>query len=483
MKFEKLLEKITIDELRDFMLLYSIKAPEFKAEFELYFARKDGKVDISERYSEWIRKTIRRYEHRGFIDYRNSSALACDLDNIINTGFVLAEKHNFQDAFTLARVALPEIVQILGYSDDSSGNIGSTVEFCIQLLEQIASNPNAGNPLKEVIFFYLETLLKEDVYFDYGNFGYRLLDIFESLAVKLSQAEVFLKHLNIQLSKPAQAYSDYTKNFYQVRKIEFLTSIGRLDEAQESVQQNLNIVEVRQGVVNEAISEHKYIQAKELIRDGIEIAAKNNHPGTIAHWQKELLRIAFLEKDEEAIRHYSKYFAFDRGFNIEYYRIWKNTFLPENWKNVIELHIQQSIDAATDVYELNRKRGWQAQSMLSLLSAVASIYLEERYLDRLMALVKQETALERILYYHEVLLNDYRSDLLNVYLPALKIAAAKVSDRNQYRHLVNQMKKIIKDIPEGTQQMSDLAKELSTTYWRRRAMVEELTKFIQLTTF
>ena len=121
--------------------------------------------------------------------------------------------------------------------------------------------------------------------------------------------------------------------------------------------------------------------------------------------------------------------------------------------------------------------------MLSLLSAVASIYLEERYLDRLMALVKQETALERILYYHEVLLNDYRSDLLNVYLPALKIAAAKVSDRNQYRHLVNQMKKIIKDIPEGTQQMSDLAKELSTTYWRRRAMVEELTKFIQLTTF
>jgi hypothetical protein len=483
MEFEKLLDKITIDELRDFMLLYSIKAPEFKAEFELYFARKDEKIDISKRYGEWIRKTIRKYEHTGFIDYRGSSALASDLDNIINTGFVLAEKHNFQDAFTLTKVALPEIVQILAYCDDSSGNIGSTVEFCIQLLEQIANDPNAGNPLKELLFFYLETQLKEDVYFDYGDFGYKLLDIFESLAVKLSHAEVFLKHLNIQLSKPAQAYSDYTKNFYQVRKIEFLTAIGRLDEAQESVQQNLNIVEVRQGVVNEAISEHKYIQAKELIRDGIEIAAKNNHPGTIAHWQKELLRIAFFEKDEETIRHYSKHFAFDRGFNIEYYRIWKNTYLSVNWKDVIELHIQQSIDAAADVYELNKKRGWQEQSMLSLLSAVASIYIEERYLDRLMALVKKEKALDRILYYHDVLIDNYRSDLLNVYLPAIMVAAAKVNDRNQYKNLVNQMKKIINDIPEGKKQMSDLAKELSTTYWRRRAMVEELTKFIQLTTF
>lgn len=446
----------------------------------MYFAGKDGKIDLSKKYGEWIKKTIRKYEHRGYIDYRSSSGLSGDLDNIINTGFILAEKHNFQDAFTLAKVALPEMVRLFAYCDDSSGNIGGTVEFCIQLLERIANDPHAGNPLKEVLFFYLDLLLKEDVYFEYGDYGYQLLEIFQLLAVKLGQADVFLKHLDMQLLKPAEPYSDYKKNCYEIRKIEFLTSIGRQEEAEELVAQNLDIVEVRQGVVDTAISDRKYLHAKTLIRDGIELAREKSHPGTVSYWQKELLRIAFLEKDVETIRHYSEHFALDRGFDKVYYRMWKDTYLPEEWKEVIELHIQKSIDAATDLYEKYTNRVWQGHSMLSLLSAVASIYIEEKYLDRLMALVKQEAELERILYYHEVLLDDYRLDLLQVYLPAIKRAAANVSDRKKYKDLVKQMKKVIKDIPEGMKQILDLAKEMRTTYYRRRAMVEELTKFIEM---
>ncbi|WP_316837140.1 hypothetical protein [Pedobacter nutrimenti] len=478
MKLEKLLEKISLEEYRKFILLYSDKSPEFKTELEVYFADKDENTDLGKKYSEWIKKTIRKYENRGFITYKDSRSLAGDLQNIINTGFELVEKRNFLDAFELAKVALKETMEVITYCDDSSGSIGDTISFCIELLEQIAINPDTGIPLKEQLFFYLEKALKEDIYFDYGDFGYDLIPVFELLSVKLGQTKIFLKYIDNELSKPEQPHSDYKKNFYKVKKIEFLTSIERYDEAEKLITQNLDIVEVRQEVINKAIHSEDYIQAKTLIDDGIKIAIEKNHPGTVSSWHKELLRIAFLEKDVATIRHHSKYFAFDRGFNKEYYQIWKGTYLPHEWKEVIEVYIQETISFTTDIYEKNKKRGWTGQSMLALLSTVTSIYIEEKYLDRLLVLVKQEEELDYILFYHEVLLKDYPSELLEVYLPAIKVAAEQTSDRKKYKDFVKKLKKIIKDIPQGQEAILDIAKEMKKTYARRPAMVEELTKLI-----
>lgn len=153
MELEKLLEKISLNEYRKFVLLYSLKNPEFKTELEVYFSTKDKKIDLSKKYREWIKKTIRKYERRGFVDYNSTFGLAGELQSIIDTGFVLAEGHNFLDAFKLAKVALTETMQVITNSDDSSGSIGDTVGFCIQLLERIANDPYAGNPLKEQISF------------------------------------------------------------------------------------------------------------------------------------------------------------------------------------------------------------------------------------------------------------------------------------------------------------------------------------------
>jgi len=479
MELEKLLKKISLGEYREFVLFYSLKNREFKAELEVYFAGKDEKMDLSKKYSEWIKKTIRKYEHRGFIDRKSSSGLAGDLQDIISTGFGLVEKHNFLDAFTLAKIALKETVKVITHCDDSSGRIGDTIAFCIELLERIANDPNAGIPLKEQLFSYLAAVLKEDIYFDYGDFGYELLATFESLAVKLGQAEMFLKHLDNELSKPAKPYSDYSQNFYKTKKIQFLTSIGKLDEAEELIAQNLDIVEVREGVVNKAIEQEDYLQAKKLIEEGIKIAEAKSHPGTVANWQKELLRIALLEKDVETIRHYSKYFAFDRGFDKAFYRMWKETYLPEEWKGVIDAHLQKSIAIATDIQEKNKKRGWLGQSILSLLPAMTSIYIEENYLDRLLVLVQQDEELSRILYYHDVLLKDYPLELLQIYLQAMKRAGTIASDRKAYRDLIKQMARIIKDIPDGKEQILAIAKELKITHYRRPAMVEELNYLIE----
>jgi len=478
MEFETLLGKISVIEMRKFVLQYSKKNPEFKTELEVYFADKDEGADHSKKYSEWVKKIIRKYQHRGYIEYKDSFSFAAEIQNIVDTGFELADKKNFLGAFNLGRVVLEETMKAATDCDDSSGNIGDTIMSNIDLLNKIAADPDAGNPLKEKMLWCLMAMVKEDIYFDYGNFGYELVEVFQLLAKKIGNHDVFLKHLDDMLSKPAKAYGDYDRNFYITQKIEFLKSVDRLSEADDLIALNMDIVEIRQGMVDQAIAAADYGQAKALIAGGIEIAEEKNHPGIVSDWNKHLLRVAMLEQDVPAIRHYCKNFAFDRGFNKEYYQIWKGTYLSDEWNAIIEAYIEEAIVRATEAMSQYVQKGWQGQRLLSLLHSVAQLYIEEGYLDRLMALVQQEDSLFNIFYYHDVLVKTYSSELLQVYLPAIKKAGIEATDRKRYQDLVKKMKQIIKDIPEGKEQILTVAKELRTMYYRRPAMVEELTRLI-----
>lgn len=91
-----------------------------------------------------------------------------------------------------------------------------------------------------------------------------------------------------------------------------------------------------------------------MINDGIKVAEDKKHPGTVDQWKKELLRIAVLEKDIETVRHYTKYFAFDRWFNKEYYTQWKKTYQPQEWKQLIETVIDEKIKKITQEHQKNR---------------------------------------------------------------------------------------------------------------------------------
>jgi len=58
-------------------------------------------------------------------------------------------------------------------------------------------------------------------------------------------------------------------------------------------------------------------------------------------------------------------------------------------EEVIDVYLDEKISEDVDSHASHRARGWVWQSMLSLLSTVALIYIEENYLDRLLVLVKQ----------------------------------------------------------------------------------------------
>jgi len=478
--FESLLKSVSIKEYQNFIRSYAADNRKFKTGFELFFADKDHRIDVGKKYTELLQKLIRKYTDRGYIDYRASVGLSKEVNNLLRTGLDHTGQNNPKDAFAMAKAVVRPMMEVMEYCDDSNGYIGDSIENAVNLLETIAVSTTAAIDLKEQVYGYLQAELNDKIYFDYGDFGYHMFSIFQGLAVQLNKPEIFMNFINIQIASLTGQYDSYQKEYFQNAKIEFLQQTGKAAEAKKLIQQNMDIVEVRQGEVNKAIKKKDFDTAKTLIAGGIHVAEGKGHPGTVHEWQKQLLRIAMLEKDIPTVRHYTKYFAFDPGFSTEYYNQWKASFTVSEWREKIEKHIEETIHHVTKEWNSRKNKSWNTAHP-HFLPSLAPIFIQEKYWDRLLPLIQQANNLNTTLEYHSHLVKKYPDELLAIYLPALEEYGLKSNSRNEYADLVNKMKKISKDIPHGKERVLEVAKRLKDKFSskpRRPAMIEELNKIL-----
>ena len=116
-----------------------------------------------------------------------------------------------------------------------------------------------------------------------------------------------------------------------------------------------------------------------------------------------------------------------------------------------------------------------------LIQSLAHIYIEEKYLDRLLALVQQENELEITLTSHNHLAKIYPDELLEIYILTLEKYGKQANGRKEYTYLVSKMKRIINDIPVGKEKVIALPVKLKKRFSGNRgrpAMVEELDKLM-----
>ncbi|RFS24714.1 hypothetical protein DVR12_05815 [Chitinophaga silvatica] len=476
--FDKLVQKISLKEFQNFVLAYATKDKTFKSLFERHFADKEsGGIDLGDKYAKQLKSLIRSHSNGDFIDYRSVHRLTNEVNRLLDEGQRQIYKSNFRDAFMVARSVLTEVIELITYCDDSSGRIGDVINGSIELIGIIAKTEGLPVDLQEEVFYFVQSAINNAIYFDYGDFGYEIFDLYQTLAIKLNRERSYLKSVDDQIKMASADKYPYRKEYFIAQKISFLRATGNVRGAQELVRENLDIVEVRRGEINCLIEDNDFPTAKKLIAGGIKIAEKKNHPGTVVEWQKELLRIAILENDIKEVRHYTKYFAFDHRFDTVYYNQWKNTFTIEEWEEEIERYIEERIADVELQYQKNKGKVWYSKDTL-LLDLLAPIYIEEKYWNRLFALICKETDLDKLLQYHNYLIKIYPIQLLAIYIPAFEHKGKVVGNRREYANLAIKMKEVIRAIPEGKDEMIAVAKELILKYPRRPAMIEELNSVI-----
>lgn len=114
------------------------------------------------------------------------------------------------------------------------------------------------------------------------------MNILPKLALALGEPDLYLT----VLEKLERNASSYFQDDLRTRRIDFLRSIGRTEAVKQEIEANMDIPQVRQGVIDEAMEQKDYAKAKTLLHNGILVAERLNHHGIINDWEKQLLAVA-----------------------------------------------------------------------------------------------------------------------------------------------------------------------------------------------
>lgn len=472
LSFQGLVDKINLDELRSFVVDYSKNSKAFKSDFELYFAEKDEDFDIEEKCREQIRRAVKAHTYKQFIDYISSNKLAKELDDFLELGQEYIAKKNLLDASVFYMTCIQEIISVVTYADDSNGYIGDALYDGISLLEDVALQ--APYALKEKVVAYLKKELMDDTYFDYGDYGYKMTELYAQLSLDLGIVDEFLQDIDLVLKRGGKDVTDYHNAFLTELKASILTKANRTGEADQLLEQEIHLPKVRRMVVEKVIDAEDYGQAKKLLAEGIRLAEEKKHPGTVHEWESFLLKIARLEKDIKLVRFFLEKFSFGRFLDVSYYHDWKSTYSSVEWEKVIEQKIA-SIKKA--IVKDKQRLKWTSKEYCELFE-LGAIYIEEEMHGDLIMLVQQQDNLNTVLSYHKHLCKDFPTELMDTYVPLLDKEVERANDRGAYRSLMGTVLLIAGDIPSGKTALIEQMLGWKDQYKRRPAMIDEVNKVL-----
>jgi len=385
----------------------------------------------------------------------------------------LIGQKNFKDALTLGLVLLREMMTVLTESDDSAGNIGGSFSGAVDLLREVALDEDTAPPLRRQLFDELATELTDKRYFDYGDMGLELLDVTYQTARRLSDPDLFLGLIDRLLPLHKSSSSTFNQDYLRTTRVKFLRDIGRTDEADRQTQASMDIVEVRAQVVDEAIRTKQYDRAKSLLLEGIRIAEGKKHPGIVSKWEEQLLVIAEAEHATNEIRRLTKRFAFDPRFDARYFRRWKATFSPDEWADEYRFLIERIRRKEADEAK-NRRPGWGYNVADALFFSLSPVLIEEKQWADLLALVQQAPRLDFLKQVLSYLAKPYPTEMLALFLPAIRKVAESASTRPDYKNVASLLTLVRQNIAGSQLPTNALINELKATFIKRPAMQDEL---------
>jgi hypothetical protein len=464
--WKQLIQKIPDKDLRTFVTEYAAKDRTFRNHLSIKFSDLTG-GDKREKYRELVSDifTTSQDDEFGFVFD------LYELINKINTLFSKAEEYlknnNPEEAFAIASAIAPECINTMDMVDDSNGDLGEAIDHSFNIADKILQT-NAPTELKEEVFDWLLAQARNPDYDDYGCADYLEYLIVEHANSPGSIGKV-LEFIDDQLANIMggnNLLGNIRKSRYLQFKIDLLIQSGEQEKADQIINDNLHLSDLRQIMVDRHLKKGNLQKAIEMIKEGLEIAEKEDLPGVVINWKEQLLNIYQKQKDMANIRKWSLDLFFNsRREPMKYYKIYKNTFNAKEWTNERNRIVQQLLE------EKKAPPRYGSYGYIPL----TEVYIEEKMWDELFRWIKASPNIRMLNEYLPYLKNDYASELLPLYRKAIIREAEKASNRNEYKALTYYIKKM-EDIPGGKGQGPELAKELLRKHSNRPAMKDEFRK-------
>ena len=355
---------------------------------------------------------------------------------------------------------LLQIIKIIGDSyeeyEDYDGDLGSV---CQEAAEQIAEMLETGLPddLLKNLTDELSILIKNS---NYDNYDLADLDeILFLVSLKTSDFDNGILIIDGVLKSEPDSFRTHS---LVKSKIELLEKEDKKDEVEKVISQYLYLPEIRKIRLNELISGKQYEQAIALIDEGIDLAEKKSHPGTVSDWKDEKLSVYQLMGNKEKIVVLAEDLFITGRNSMKYYHILKNVIPTEKWANYLDDFLSKS----------GKRQKW------GLGDVLAKIYIEEKYWDRLMSYVEKNIHLGKYCSlgeYESYLKKQYPERMLAYYRTQITNYAANNMGRDHYKY-VSDVLKTMRKYPGGNEIVNNLLTHFKSVYSNRCAMMEELGK-------
>ena len=262
-----------------------------------------------------------------------------------------------------------------------------------------------------------------------------------------------------ELNQEKDYYSEYKLESLIKTKIALLYQLGMDKEALETIKDNIYFVPIRRMLIDKARENGNIDQVEKLLKEGMNIALKRGHCGTVTYYIEELLSIYEKQNNNEKYKDLVQetLFKYSRA-SFKYYKKLKELYKKEQWKNKRDSIIKE-LESDGEGYHREDLR---------------QIYIEEQYYDKLFHSVMTTPLFEIVARYEKYLKKDFEKQLLEAYQKIVDEKSRFTGKRN-YEEVIKilQHMKILKD---GEKLVEKMIEEYKVKYANRRLMLEELDK-------
>lgn len=367
---ELLLDKIPPEALKQFVQARCNEDEVFHSLFVAHFIHLDenkSKADYQAQISAAINAIADEY---GFIGWRQVRFLQPQIDPIMAMAEKHIEKNDNENAIAVLTAIMEEMLEAMEFCDDSDGVVGGYVDEAYETLVDISQkqlSEGAKNSLRDYCYYAFEQEIYQGWEWHLG-----MLRIANNLADSEEEADVIIAYLE-------GVDGIYRKESAQRLQLEIIKKYKDKKTVQAFIDAHIANASIRQDEIKKAVAHKQFDKAIKLCHDGIANDEKDS-PGLAKDWYDWLLTIALQQNDKAKIIEYARFRLInDFSAKHDYYAILKQHVADEAWNDFLQAII-------AEVGEGNHRRD---------NALVRQIYINEKWWDKLLALLKKNASLPR----------------------------------------------------------------------------------------
>jgi hypothetical protein len=405
------------------------------------------KADITGYARDIILSAIDEVSRHGYIRYNDTMYAVRGAATVLETADKKIESGDIRAAVSLCMVISEEMMDLIGYCDDSNGYVGGMVYNAVEKIREALSKPDAEKC--EGIF---DTVLEHSLgpmYDDWSDWRNGLLSALVPLCGVSGNREKMEKVLLDNQSADTEEWSNNYRN-KQMQSIQ-RDIIKRFDgdlAAKQYLENHLENSDFRLIAIRDAIKEDSYDRAVELSLEGEE--KDRGYAGLVDNYKK--LRYEAYEKKGNIKEIKALGLELAAEGDVEYLQRIKVLYEKDEWPGVVR-----------GIIDTVKTKG-RSENYLDIL-------IKEGFKKELLEYCRAN--LSSIISYHKHLLPEYAKEVCGIFRMYVEESASHANSRDRYRDVCMIIGSYRKVCGKDAYAVRDALKKM---YAKRPAFIEELNR-------